>query len=54
MSEEQRAYPPETLTIEEIREDLVRAGYGDLIAHVLENYPQLTEAEAIEHLHSFY
>ena len=44
--------PP--LSLEEMREDLERAAYLDLIPQIMKNHPGVTEAEAIEHLHSFY
>lgn len=41
-------------TLEEMRADLERAGYLDLIEEIVRNHPGLTEEEAVEHLHSFY
>lgn len=41
-------------SVEEMRADLERAGYLDLIPQIMKNHPGVTEAEAITDLHSFY
>ena len=42
------------LTIEQMRFDLAVAGYADMIADLVRDYPGMSEAEAIARLHSFY
>jgi hypothetical protein len=37
----------------EMKADLERAGVGHLIKQLMTDYPKLSEAMAIEHLHSF-
>ena len=42
------------LTIEQMKFDLVDQGLGDLIAELVRDHPDMSEAEAITRLHDFY
>lgn len=42
------------LTLAQMRFDLVSQGLGDLIADLVRDHPDMSEAEAITRLHDFY
>jgi hypothetical protein len=55
MSQEpQKQESPEPLTVDEMKADLEKAGYGDLLKRFLAQRPDFTEQEAVEHFRAFY
>jgi hypothetical protein len=56
MSEEPKiaTYPPETLSVAEMKADLIAASYEQTLVRFMLDYPNMREEEAVEIFHSFY